>query len=46
MRFLLLAALKFLQRGAQSVPEQMARTISLGAIGSARVSLKSVAMIR
>jgi hypothetical protein len=34
MRFLLLAALEFLQRGAQSAAEQMARTISLNAIGS------------
>jgi hypothetical protein len=34
MRFLPLAAPEFLQRGAVSVPEQMAHTISLNAIGS------------
>jgi len=46
MRFLLLAAREFLQRGAQLVPEQMACAISLGAIGSTASGLKSVAMIR
>jgi hypothetical protein len=34
MRFLLFAAPEFLQRGALSVPEQMAHTISLNAVGS------------
>jgi hypothetical protein len=29
-----MAALEFLQRGTPSVPEQMARTISLNAVGS------------
>jgi len=41
MRFLLLAAREFLQRGAQLVPEQMACAISLGAIGSTASGLKA-----